>query len=112
MSGATTKIGEPPQFPVITFKNVGNPERGLALKTKEVFRTIVSLPIHPDRIVESVGQETEVTELSTEPLDPALFEVPKNFRKVSEIRRAPVVPYWTRMRGWLDYYWVRLKRAI
>ncbi len=54
----------------------------------------------------------QVTELSTRPLDDSLFEVPKNFRKVEQIRRTPVFSYWRRLLGWLDYYWARLKHAI
>jgi hypothetical protein len=112
MSGGTRQRGEPPQIPVPIFKSIGNPERGLALTTKELIRATVSSPDRPTQTIESFTNETHVTELSTEPLDPALFEVPRNFRKVSEIRRYPVVSYWMRLLEWLNYYWARLKRAI
>jgi hypothetical protein len=108
----TSKIGEPPQIPVPTFKSIGNPERGFALATKELHRAIISSPDGQVRTIESPSNETQVTELSTEPLDSALFEVPGSFSKVSQIRRSPVVSSWTRSLGWLDYYWARLKRAI
>jgi hypothetical protein len=106
------KIGEQPNNPVITFKNVGNPERGFALATKRLSRYTVSLPGRPAENRESVSIETQVTEISTEPLDAALFEVPKNFRKVSQIRRLPYLSYWSQALGWVEYYWYRLKRAL
>jgi hypothetical protein len=112
LTAGLTKKGEPPQFPVLTFKSIGNPERGFALTTKELYRDNVSSPAEPARTIESFSNEMQVTEISKEPLDPALFEVPKNFRKVSQIRHFAVVPYWMRSLGWLDYYWTRLKRAI
>ena len=61
---------------------------------------------------EEPTNEMQVTELSTQPLDGSLFEVPENFRKVEQIRRTPVFSYWRRLLGWLDYYWARLKHAI
>jgi hypothetical protein len=112
LTAGTSKKGEPPHLPVLTFKTIGNPERGLALMTKVLNRDTVSLPSQPARTIESFSNEMQVTELSKKPLDPTLFEVPKNFRKVSQIRRYPVVPYWTRLVEWLDYCWNRLKRAI
>jgi hypothetical protein len=112
VAGKATKMGEPPQFPVLTFKDIGTPERGLALATKELFRETLSAPDRPAQNIESVSNETQVTELSKEPLDPSLFEVPKNFRRVSQIRRLPLMSYWSRAVGWLEYYWTWLKRAL
>jgi hypothetical protein len=112
VAGKARKMGEPPQFPVLTFKNIGNPERGLALATKELFHATLSSSDRPAQNIESVSNETHVTELSREPLDPSLFEVPKNFRKVSQIRRLPLMSYWTRAVGWFDYFWTWLKRAL
>jgi hypothetical protein len=106
------KKGELPQMPVLAFKNIGNPETGFALTTKELNRDSVPSPDQPARIVESFSNEMQVTEISREPLDPALFEVPKNFRRVSQIRPYPVVSYWTQSLEWLDYYWERLKSAM
>jgi hypothetical protein len=60
-----------PEPPVLTFKNIGKEETGFALFTK------------------GSGNEMRVTELSTEPPDSALFEVPTDFREVTQIRRAP-----------------------
>ena len=106
------KKGDQPHYPVFTFKNVGTPERGLALATKQLSRYTISLPGKPAENRESVSNETQVTEISTEPLDPAMFEVPKNFKKVSEIRRLPYLSYWSQALGWVEYYWYRLKRAL
>jgi hypothetical protein len=111
LTDVTTRPGEPPQLPVLTFKSVGKRETGFALVTKEVHRLIGSLPDGSSQRSE-VSKETQVTELATGPLDPALFEVPRNFRRVPRIRRTPVVSYWKQSLGWLDYYWARLKRTI
>jgi len=112
VGGAPRNPGEPPQMPVLTFKSIGEPERGLALTTKEVNRITFSLPDGSAQTREDTTNETQVTELSTGPVDAALFEMPKNFRKVSQIRRTPIMSLWNRSLGWLDYYWARLKRAI
>ena len=110
--GGTRKPGEPPQIPVPTFKNVGKPETGFALMTKQVHRLISSSADASAQKKEEPANEMQVTELSTRPLDDSLFEVPKDFRKVEQIRRIPVFSYWRRLLGWLDYYWARLKHAI
>ena len=112
VGGGPRKPGEPPQMPIVTFKNIGEPERGLALMTKELHRATFSVPNGSAQTRETTTNEMQVTELSTRPLDAALFEVPKNFRKVEQIRRTPIVSLWNRWIGWLDYYWARLKRAI
>lgn len=109
--GGTRGPGEPPQIPVPTFKNVGKPETGFALMTKQVHRLISSSAASTQKKEEPTN-EMQVTELSTRPLDDSLFEVPKNFSKVEQIRRIPVFSYWGRLLGWLDYYWARLKHAI
>jgi len=112
VGGGPRKPGEPFQSPVLTFKNIGEPEKGLALVTKEIHRATFSVPDNTTQKTEHIADGIQVTELSTAPLDPALFEVPRNFRKVSQIRRTPIVSLWNRSLGWLDYYWARLKRAI
>jgi len=112
VGGGPRKPGEPFQSPVLTFKNIGEPEKGLALMTKEVHRATFSVPNGSVQTRENTTNEMQVTELSTGPLDAALFEVPKTFRKVSQIRRTPIVSLWNRSLGWLGYYWARLKRAI
>lgn len=52
--------------------------------------------------------ESEVTELSEAPLDPALFEVPAGFKRVAKLNTQPPVPTVVALRMW----WERLKRSI
>jgi len=112
LTGGSRKPGDPPQIPIPIFKSVGKPERGFALATKELNRLTGPLPDGSIQKEARISNEMQVTELSTASLDPALFEVPKNFRKVAQIRRGPVLSYWQLTRAWLNYYWTRLKRAI
>ena len=110
--GGTRRPGEPPQIPVPTFKNVGKPETGFALMTKQIHRLIDSSPSASARKQSGPANEMQVTELSTQPLEAGLFEVPKNFRKVDQIRRTPIPSYWRTLLGWLAYYWSRLSHAF
>lgn len=69
--GMVVSPGSPrPDPPVITFKDIGPPERGFPVETKTTMRsgghTVVS--------------HKSVRELAREPLDPALFEIPRDFR--------------------------------
>ncbi len=52
--------------------------------------------------------ESEVVELATTTLDPALFEAPKGFKKVDSIDRQAPVPAWARLYMW----WERLKARL
>jgi hypothetical protein len=110
--GPPRKPDDPPQIPIPAFTTIGKPERGFALETKQFLRATISAPDRPAQIMESFTNETQVTELSVAPLDPALFEVPKNFRQVQQIRRTPLVPLWRRWLAWYDDYWTTLKRAF
>jgi hypothetical protein len=111
-SGGPRKPGEPPQIPIISFKSVGEPETGYAVVAKELHRATLSLPDGSKHTREDITNEMRVTALSVTQLDPALFEIPSGFRKVDEIRRTPVLSYWTRLFAWLEYYWIRIKNAI
>jgi hypothetical protein len=74
--------GDPPERP--TFTDIGEPERGyLVLSTTTDGGSI---------------SEMEVTELSTAPLDPALFDVPTGFVCVEQIRQEPVPPLVIRLK--------------
>lgn len=97
--------------PILTFKNVGRPETGFALMTKEVHR--LSRPL-PDGSTpkDQITNEMQVTELSTGPLDPALFEVPKTFRKGRQIGPVPAWSYSRRLLAWFRVYWRQLERVI
>jgi len=112
LTASSSKPGERLRLPVFTFKNIGDPEKGFALETKDIQRDDSSSPDGLAHTMESLSNEMQVTELSKESLDPALFEVPKNFRKVSQIRGLPATSYWTQALEWLDYYWDRLSRAL
>jgi hypothetical protein len=78
--------GDPPPIPV--FENIGKPEHGYAV----YLRTTDS-----DSVM-----EMEVTELSTDPLDPSLFEVPAGFRQVEMIRQEPTPPLVIRLKQVYD----------
>ena len=79
--------GEQPPRPI--FENIGEPERG-----------------YPLRFSTTDGIEIEVTELSTDTLDPSLFDVPAGFRQVETIRQEPAPPLVVRLKQTYD----RLKR--
>ena len=99
------------EIPIATFKNIGKPESGFALATKTTFRSTYTLPDGSKQESSSVT-ETQVTELSGRAIAAALFEVPPDFRPVSQVRRSPSIPFWKR---WLigGYSsWVRLRQAI
>jgi hypothetical protein len=61
-----------------TFRDIGEPERGYAVLTRSTDNGSIL--------------DLEVTHLSSAPIDPALFEVPGNFRLVDAIRQEPVPP--------------------
>ena len=52
--------------------------------------------------------ESEVTEISEAPLEPALFEVPAGFKLVAKLNTQPPVPTLVALQMW----WERLKRSI
>jgi hypothetical protein len=82
---------------VPTFKDVGEPERGFVVASKETSSgTITSLDGSTWQHVST--WETEVTELSTGTIDPALFEIPSGFRLVEWIRQDPVPPLIIRLK--------------
>jgi hypothetical protein len=87
---ALHKQGDPPERP--TFKEIGEPERGFPILRRTTERASVV--------------ELEVTELSTAPLDAALFVVPADFSCVEQVRQEPVPPFVIR----LAQTYERLKR--
>jgi len=73
-----TQGGEPAEAPVLTFNDIGQPERGYAIETKTAMR---STPSSSSTGWDSIFvTRTVVTALSTEPLEPSLFEIPAGFR--------------------------------
>ena len=61
--GGTRKPGEPPQAPVLSFKNIGKSETGFALMTKEIHRLIGSSPAASTQKKDEPTNEMQVTEL-------------------------------------------------
>ena len=84
------KQGEQPPRPIFT--NIGEPERGYAVRSRTTD--------------EESTLDVEVTDLSTAALDPALFEVPAGFSRVEQIRQEPIPPFVIR----LKHTYERLKR--
>lgn len=85
----------------------GNAETGFPLKLTTTMRTRLVQPDGSQREFSSTV-ESEVTELSEAPLDPALFEVPAGFKLVAKLNTQSPVPTMVAMRMW----WERLKRSI
>jgi hypothetical protein len=84
--------GDPPARPM--FVRIGEPERGYPVRLKTTDGDSVS--------------EVDVTELSTVPLHPSLFEVSAGFTRVEMIRQEPVPPFVVRLRQAYD----RLARRL
>ena len=82
---------------VPTFKDTGEPESGFAVASKRTSSGTITSPDGSTRQHVSTW-ETEVTELSTAAIDPALFEVPSGFRLVERIRQEPVPPLVIRLK--------------
>jgi hypothetical protein len=86
--------GQEPETP--SFKNVGEPEQGYVVLSRNIQGELVL--------------ELEVTHLSTDPIDPAIFEVPSNFSLTRWIRQEPVPPLVIRMKQAYDRFKRRPKR--
>ena len=82
---------------VPAFKDVGKRERGFVVASKRTSSGTITSPDGSTRQHVSTW-ETEVTELSIAPIDPALFEIPLGFRLVERIRQEPVPPLVIRLK--------------
>ena len=82
---------------VPTFKGVGEAERGFVIASKGTSSGAITLPDGSTRQHVSTW-EREVTELSTAPIDPTLFEIPSGFRLVERIRQDQVPPLVIRLK--------------
>jgi hypothetical protein len=82
---------------VPTFTDVGEPESGFAVASKRTSSGTITSPDGSTRQHVSTW-ETEVTELSTAAIDPALFEIPSGFRLVERIRQEPGPPLVIRLK--------------
>jgi hypothetical protein len=92
---------------VPTVKLVGKPESGFPLSTITTSHDIYVLPDGSKRETNSKLAQ-QVTGLYSGPLDPQLFEVPRGFARVAQLRRNPSVPLSTRTQE----YWNSLKQRI
>ena len=89
------KQGEEEDVP--TFKDVGEAERGFAVVSKGTLSGTITSP--DGSTLQHVSTwETQVTELSTAAIAPALFEIPSAFRLVERIRQEPVPPLVIRLK--------------
>jgi len=95
---------------VPTFKDVGEQERGFVVVSKRTSSETFTPPNGSTRQHVSTW-ETEVTELSTAAIDPALFEIPSGFRLVERIRQEPVPPLVIRLKQAYDRLVHRRSRA-
>jgi hypothetical protein len=95
---------------VPTFKDVGEPESGFAVASKRTSSETITLPDGSTRQHVSTW-ETEVTELLTAAIDPALFEIPSGFRLVEQIRQDPVPPLVIRLKQAYERLLQRRSRA-
>jgi len=93
--GTVQRQGEEGDMPA--FRDIGEPERGFAVASKGTMSGTITLPDGSMRQHVSTW-ETEVTELSTAAIDPALFEIPSGFRLVERIREEPVPPLVIRLK--------------
>jgi hypothetical protein len=86
-------MARPAQVPVVTFKDIGAPERGYAIETTTTWKATGTIgdPVTNERTFSS---HKVVTQLSSAPLDPALFEIPPGFRP-AEGRLAALFAQWS-----------------
>jgi hypothetical protein len=101
----TMKNGQPVDVPSVKF--VGEQETGLALSLKTTTRQVFVPPDGVKKETTSTSEE-DVTEIYAGPLDPGLFEIPRGFTKVDEIRRNPPIPLTDRV----QIYWNALKQKV
>ena len=87
-----------PEIP--EFKDIGKRETGYPMELTS------TTTIPPNRKIQGRTSlvEDKIIELSTTPLDPSLFEVPPDFKKVDRIARDPEPPLLIKLlRAWA--YW-------
>jgi hypothetical protein len=103
LGGVNGKVDSP------TFKVVGRRETGFAVAT-----TRSSTLLQPDgsRRERTRIDEARITAISTEPLSSAVFEIPRGFREVREIRRIAIMPWWGRALVSLHKTWSRFESVF
>jgi hypothetical protein len=92
--------------------NIGKPEAGFPIWRRTTIRN--SAPAGTGDSEQVNVMESEVTELSDNPLDPNLFEVPTNFRSLPspQVELGLRVACWARWLAWVHYYWMSFRKAI
>jgi hypothetical protein len=86
------------------FVEKGAPETGFEVECKETWRRDATQADGTKKEI-SFGNETNITQFVEAALDPALFEVPSNYRKVQSIDRNPpmtLTEAWNHTRVWLQ----------
>jgi hypothetical protein len=91
----------------IEVHRTGTAAMGFPLKLTTTSRDAIVLPDGTSKEITSTF-ENEVTELSEQPLDPALFELPAGFTQVTTFKDQPPVPASAVIREW----WERVKRSV
>jgi hypothetical protein len=99
--------GQPGEVVVPTFRDIGTPETGFRIELTSTSRDALTQPDGTLRTVTSTWS-MRVTELSMEPYDPALFDVPRGFRQVAQVNQNPPVPLSIR----LLVLWQQLRQRI
>jgi hypothetical protein len=90
--------GEEGDFP--TFKDVGEPERGYPVLTRSTSSD--TLTVNGNLKAFTSLREMEITHLSTEPINPMMFEIPPEFMLVERIRQDPLPPLLIRLKNLYD----------
>lgn len=104
-----------PKLNLVKTTYIGKPETGFAIRSKVTRKMALPTTAGGSGGSEQLSvTETEVTQLSTNSLDPALFEMPGDFRGVTraEQLRMPRPPVWAQWLAWGHSYWVRLTKSI
>lgn len=91
---ASSDAARPPEVPTVTFKDIGAPERGYPIEVRTTSRSMVTSANGTSSEHRFVTHKV-VMQLSTEALDPALFEIPAGFR-AAEGRLAAFAAHWSR----------------
>ena len=109
--GFATVGGSGTDIPVPTASVIGKQETGYPVQLKITAHTTRTLADGTKKEFTNAS-ETRVTELSSGPLDPALFEVPRGFRQVDAIKRNPPVPFLMQWRFAWQRWRVKLARMF
>jgi hypothetical protein len=90
---------------------IGEPETGLGVQVEVTHRRRHPYPFATSELRDYLTtNESEVVELSNEPLDPALFEVPSDFRRIERVLPCMRPALWAQWLRWLHRKWTALFR--